>query len=196
MAPHATKRRKLSHSPDDSEAHTQSPSSSACSDADEESFTFVQISEDAHSGRPYESKTGKGKNGNTTESFSSTEHHSKGRRQAQPTKLSNNEFLGVAYTGEVFKSNLFKLQVDELLGQVRPILKKQDAFIEHELRAIKSIIEAIPARAPVSVSTYLSLDTRAYNLLFIGYRSRINSERERRDCHSVSASPSPQGCKL
>ncbi|KAF2429581.1 Nrap protein [Tothia fuscella] len=60
------------------------------------------------------------------------------------------DFLGAAYTGEVFKSNLFKFQVDELLGQLRPKSNKQDAVVEKELHLLKSTIDAIPARAPLS----------------------------------------------
>ena len=56
-------------------------------------------------------------------------------------------FEGSAFVGEVYKSNIFKLQVDELLAQVKPPTQSASA-IEPVLRTLKGIIEQIPARAP------------------------------------------------
>ncbi|OJD34643.1 pre-rrna processing protein utp22 [Diplodia corticola] len=56
-----------------------------------------------------------------------------------------------AYTGEVYKSNMFKLQVDELLEQIRPKHGKKEAAVEKALHELKAIIEKIPAREPASV---------------------------------------------
>lgn len=56
-----------------------------------------------------------------------------------------------AMTGELYKSNMFKLQVDQLLQEVRPRYVVKDKGIEKALRTLKSIIEAIPPRSPTSV---------------------------------------------
>lgn len=57
-------------------------------------------------------------------------------------------------TGEVYKSNLFKLQVDELLQRVRPRHGKKEAHAEDALRTLKGIIERIPDREPQGVSAF------------------------------------------
>ncbi|KAF2500095.1 pre-rRNA processing protein-like protein Utp22 [Lophium mytilinum] len=50
------------------------------------------------------------------------------------------------YTAEIYKSNLFKLQVDELLKQVKPRYGKKE--VTNAMHALKSIIEQIPNREP------------------------------------------------
>ncbi|OCL08708.1 Nrap protein, partial [Glonium stellatum] len=55
------------------------------------------------------------------------------------------------YTAEVYKSNMFKLQVDELLEQVRPKYGKKEAPAENAMRTLKAIIEQIPSREPLPV---------------------------------------------
>ena len=61
------------------------------------------------------------------------------------------------YTAETFKSNVFKLRVDELLEQVKLKYGKKEAPVENAMRTLKSLIEKLPNRAPLSVS-YSSLD--------------------------------------
>lgn len=61
------------------------------------------------------------------------------------------QHLNGAFTGELYKSNIFKLQVDELLEQVKPDLFKAETSIATLLRTVKRIVEAIPQRDPVSV---------------------------------------------
>jgi len=56
-----------------------------------------------------------------------------------------------AYTSETFKSNIFKLQVDELLDQVKLKYGKKEAPAENAMRTLKTIIEQIPGREPQSV---------------------------------------------
>ena len=55
------------------------------------------------------------------------------------------------YTAEVYKSNAFKLQIDELLQQVKPKYGKKEAPAELAMRNLKTIIERIPSRGPLSV---------------------------------------------
>ncbi|KAL2372463.1 pre-rRNA processing protein Utp22 [Blastomyces gilchristii SLH14081] len=58
----------------------------------------------------------------------------------------------LAVASGVFKSNVFKLQVDELLSQLRPDHGKLHSRVEKPLRKLKSIIENIPAIPPKTVS--------------------------------------------
>jgi U3 small nucleolar RNA-associated protein 22 len=46
---------------------------------------------------------------------------------------------------------MFKLQVDELLQQVKPKYGRKEAPAENAMRTLKFIIEQIPSREPVSV---------------------------------------------
>lgn len=55
------------------------------------------------------------------------------------------------YTAETFKSNIFKLQVDELLDQVKLRYGKKEAPAENAMRTLKTLIEQLPNRAPLSV---------------------------------------------
>lgn len=59
---------------------------------------------------------------------------------------------GAAFTGGTFKSNMFKLQVDELLSQVRPKHGRREVAAEEALHKIKGIIEHLPDRGPHSVA--------------------------------------------
>ncbi|KAF2459332.1 Nrap protein [Lineolata rhizophorae] len=56
-----------------------------------------------------------------------------------------------AYTGEIYKSNVFKLLVDDLLEQARPRYGKKEAPAETALRTLKAIIEGIPEKESVSM---------------------------------------------
>jgi U3 small nucleolar RNA-associated protein 22 len=55
------------------------------------------------------------------------------------------------YTSEIYKSNMFKLQVDELLEQVKPKYGKKEAPAEQAMRTLKNIIEQIPSVSPQSI---------------------------------------------
>ncbi|OJD12798.1 hypothetical protein AJ78_06655 [Emergomyces pasteurianus Ep9510] len=57
----------------------------------------------------------------------------------------------LAVASGVFKSNVFKLQVDELLSQLRPDHDKLLSRVEKPLRKLKSIIEKIPDIPPKTV---------------------------------------------
>lgn len=81
----------------------------------------------------------------------------KRRAKAAPPKQAHSK-ANVAlqdgvYTAEVYKSNVFKLQVDELLEQVRLKHGKKVASAENAMRSLKSLIEQIPARDALSVCT-------------------------------------------
>ena len=52
---------------------------------------------------------------------------------------------------KISKSELQKLQVDELVKQVRRRSKKDDGDITSTLRVLKNIIESLPNKSPLSV---------------------------------------------
>lgn len=56
------------------------------------------------------------------------------------------------YTSESFKSNMFKLQVDELLDQVKLRYGKKEAPAESAMRTLKAIIEQIPNRDALPIA--------------------------------------------
>lgn len=69
----------------------------------------------------------------------------------KPPKRPSSSFQDGVYTAESFKSNIFKLQLDELLEQVKPRYGKKEAPVENAMRTLKSIFEQIPNREPLSV---------------------------------------------
>ncbi|KAF2751624.1 Nrap protein [Sporormia fimetaria CBS 119925] len=56
------------------------------------------------------------------------------------------------YTAEVYKSNMFKLQVDELLEQVKFKYGKKVVPLENAMRTLKTLIEQFPNREPLPIS--------------------------------------------
>jgi U3 small nucleolar RNA-associated protein 22 len=50
------------------------------------------------------------------------------------------------YAGSLYKSSLFKLQIDELMAEVRPNYEKWLNGVDDALRRLKSLIEAIDER--------------------------------------------------
>lgn len=55
------------------------------------------------------------------------------------------------YNGEIYKSNTFRIQVNDLLRHVKPKYGQKEALAEHALRSLKAIIEHIPNRGPLTV---------------------------------------------
>jgi U3 small nucleolar RNA-associated protein 22 len=68
------------------------------------------------------------------------------------TKRNREQSASAPYAGEAYKSSLFKLQVDEMLAEVRPDYAKRLGPVDSALRKLKTLIEAIPDREPVPVS--------------------------------------------
>jgi U3 small nucleolar RNA-associated protein 22 len=56
------------------------------------------------------------------------------------------------YSGGLYKSSLFKLQVDELLREVAPKYEKQFSGVSEALHKLKGLIEGIAEREALSVS--------------------------------------------
>lgn len=59
---------------------------------------------------------------------------------------------GALYAGRVYKSSIFKLQVDEMLAEVQPNYEKQMSWIEDALHKLNDIIGGIEERGPLPVS--------------------------------------------
>ncbi|KAF1843732.1 pre-rRNA processing protein Utp22 [Cucurbitaria berberidis CBS 394.84] len=65
---------------------------------------------------------------------------------SKPHKRPATSLQDGVYTAETFKSNMFKLQVDELLEQIKPKYGRKEAPAENAMRTLKTIIEQIPSR--------------------------------------------------
>ncbi|KAF2660693.1 Nrap protein [Lophiostoma macrostomum CBS 122681] len=71
------------------------------------------------------------------------------------------------YNAEVYKSNMFKLQMDDLLQQVRVKYGKKEAPAEDAMRVLKDIIEQLPNREPQTISdAEKSLETEGIAIPF------------------------------
>ncbi len=55
------------------------------------------------------------------------------------------------YSGDVHNIGIFKLQVDEMLSAIKPNYRKRSAAVDNVLHQLKSIIDKIPDRKPLSV---------------------------------------------
>ena len=73
-------------------------------------------------------------------------HSGNSFRQSRPNKPQP-----LAITGDVFTSDLFQIQVKELLSAVEPKYEKQTVAVEKVLRRLKSVIEELPSREPLPV---------------------------------------------
>lgn len=56
------------------------------------------------------------------------------------------------YSGDLYKSSMFKMQVDEMLSEIRPNYEKRMGPVNEALRKLKTIIENITDREPLGVS--------------------------------------------
>ena len=63
------------------------------------------------------------------------------------------------YAGDLYKSSMFKLQVDEMLSEIRPNYEKRMGPVNEALRKLKTIIDSVADREPLSVSPY---DNKTY----------------------------------
>lgn len=162
MAPPATKRRKLEQSEDESEgsfAEFEELESAGSTDTEEEEANNGDDSdasmdgpvdgEDVSDDEDAEESLAQ-KNKNPAPAATATPASKAPKRPAATLQDG-------AYTSESFKSNMFKLQVDELLDQVKPKYGKKEAPAENAMRTLKEIIEAIPSRDALSVRP--TLDT-------------------------------------
>ncbi|KJX94279.1 pre-rrna processing protein utp22 [Zymoseptoria brevis] len=127
MAQPVSKRRKTEH---------------VSSDESEDTASFASFGEDSGGDQSDDETT-----------TSKTKQPTKVAKPAAPRKstTTTTEAAASAYTSGTFKSNVFKLQLDELLGQTRPKHGKKEKLAETALRQLKQTIEQIPPRGPFTV---------------------------------------------
>jgi U3 small nucleolar RNA-associated protein 22 len=170
MAPPVTKRRKLEHSDSEEESEgsfagfdelnetATDTSTGAQEDGFDESDVSMSGAEDFQDLEDLQDDSEEEDDG---EADDAEEEHvkpapvAKATPQPKPAKKTTSNLQDGAYTAESFKSNLFKLQVDELLDQVRLKYGKKVAAAENTMRTLKTMIEQIPSRdaLPVRMST-------------------------------------------
>ncbi|KAK4611491.1 U3 small nucleolar RNA-associated protein 22 [Fulvia fulva] len=154
MAVPATKRRKTEHvsSDDDSEASFASFGDDAdqTEDADAGASADDEEMEEEELDAADEDEDGEDAAEDDEENTATTKHTavSKPVPQQNGSKPSQAAKTSAAYASGTFKSNVFKLQVDELLGQIRPRKSKREAAAEAALHGLKKSIEQIPPRGP------------------------------------------------
>jgi U3 small nucleolar RNA-associated protein 22 len=68
------------------------------------------------------------------------------------------------FAGDAYNSSLFKLQVDEMLVEVKPNYAKRLGPVGNALRKLKTLIEAIPDREELPVSNCNNIRIN-YNVL-------------------------------
>lgn len=72
------------------------------------------------------------------------------KRVSRPTNKQKVD-EGALYAGGLYKSSMFKLQIDELLAEVRPNYEKRSAGLDEALHRLNGLIEAIEARPTLPV---------------------------------------------
>jgi U3 small nucleolar RNA-associated protein 22 len=166
MAPPAIKRRKLEHS--DSEAESEGSFAGFDEVSDAASATSVGAEEDGAEGsdvsmngaedfEELEELDDEPEEDNVLPEDEGPEEESKSApavkatNTSQPPKRPAASLQDGVYTSESFKSNLFKLQVDELLDQVKLRYGKKEASAENAMRTLKTVIEQIPSRDALPV---------------------------------------------
>lgn len=68
---------------------------------------------------------------------------------------SHNADDSALYSGGVYKSSMFKLQVDELLAEVQPNYEKRLGGVDQALHRLNSLIEGIQGREMLPVGSKL-----------------------------------------
>ena len=72
-------------------------------------------------------------------------------KQTRMTRVQDDDDAAL-YAGGLYKSSLFKLQVDELLREVKPDYEKRFSGVKEVLHKLKGVIESIEERDALSVS--------------------------------------------
>ncbi|KAK4497542.1 hypothetical protein PRZ48_011993 [Zasmidium cellare] len=161
MAPPASKKRKTDHvssGDEDDEASFASFASDESGDQANDEVNGTRAEE-----MDVDERFGSGDEDEDDEEDESTEDQERGQTKAgaekkdksaskptRPAKTSQPSISALANGS--FKSNVFKLQVDELLGQIRPRHGKRETDAESALHTIKKSIEQIPPRGPFTIA--------------------------------------------
>jgi len=165
MAPPATKRRKLEHSDseDGSEgsfADFDGDNGGVALDGSDAEDALDHSDAEMDSAEEVQDDDDEDMSGEEANDFEEEEDVHESRKQttagkatsaSKPPKRSAPSLQDGVYTAESFKSNMFKLQLDELLDQVKLKYGKKEAPAENAMRTLKTIIEQIPSREPLPV---------------------------------------------
>jgi len=165
MAPPATKRRKLEHSDseDGSEgsfAHFDGDNGGVALDGSDAEDALDHSDAEMDSAEELQDDDDEDMSGEEGNDFEEEEDVHESRKQttagkatsaSKPPKRPAPSLQDGVYTAESFKSNMFKLQLDELLDQVKLKYGKKEAPAENAMRTLKTIIEQIPTREPLPV---------------------------------------------
>lgn len=108
---------------------------------------------------PTESDNGEQSSSEESSSYEqpATKRHS---TKPQPKRIQDEDDSAL-YAGGVYKSSMFKLQVDEMLAEMRPNYQKRMTGVDDTLRRLKGLIEGIEDRDTLSVRA------RKTSLIFI-----------------------------
>ncbi|KAI9643426.1 U3 snoRNP protein [Ciborinia camelliae] len=137
MTPLTTKRRKLEHTSDDETPRSQK---SEVNNGD-----MVDGSADEES------------SSDDVDAIQSKPKH-------PPVKRRHDDQDAALYAGGVYKSSMFKLQVDELLNEVRPNYEKRAAAIKSALHQLKNAIEGIEDREPLPIPDAIKLLSKTHKI--------------------------------
>src|ERR1700744_2449318 len=85
------------------------------------------------------------------DAIKSTQQVAKRAKRAASHNLQQHGFMSGTFVGEIYRSNMFKLQVDALLEQLKPNIRTVESTLNSILRDLKSLIEAIPEQDPLLV---------------------------------------------
>ncbi|PVI06993.1 Nrap protein [Periconia macrospinosa] len=166
MAPPAIKRRKLSHDGESESERSFASDETDGASMDETSSVEGSNEEDISMDESGESEQGEGTSGGndddedsggkvtgsssiTTKKLTAMGKSDNAKKTERKPDVSLQDG---GYTAETFKSNVFKLQVDELLDQVKLNYGKKEAPAENAMRTLKTLIEQLPNRAPLSIA--------------------------------------------
>lgn len=148
MAVHASKRRKLSHSPSPVEQDDVSvESGSQADDVQDDALSNDDEMEDADLGADdVEGEEDEDEDESEDEEEEETKVVKAKKNKSQKPKGASLEASSAAYTGGTFKSNMFKLQVDQMLQSIRPRQGKREATAAEALHKLKKQMDQIPSR--------------------------------------------------
>jgi U3 small nucleolar RNA-associated protein 22 len=145
MAVPSSKRRKLSHSPSPVEDDDVSIASGSPVDNVDDDDMSQDDMDDANLGVDDLDEEDDEESEEEEEVQEKTKKN-KPKPKSNKSQASSLEASSAAYTGGTFKSNMFKLQVDQMLSNLRPRQGKREATAADALHKIKKQIDTIPNR--------------------------------------------------
>jgi U3 small nucleolar RNA-associated protein 22 len=154
MAPRAVKRRKVKHNVSDDEE--DSTSFASFGEESEDQHCVERVEEDEAESEDKLMKDGDDENGNDDE-FEGKSVDGQNEQSQVPSTLQHRKTVArkdaasAPFVAGNHKSTMFKLQLDDLLEQLRPRRGKTELAAEAALHSLKSVIESIPDKGPLGV---------------------------------------------